>query len=176
MTAASPPPIEPQARRTIVLDGKMTSEVIRVWPEPSCWRLTEEGWQERRPWIHTRFADDPWSHRGKDDLPDLRGWEPRAEVLLEAVTGDVRKVLRPLDDKICWAVLQLVAAVPEAVELARDNLSLVALLALRATKAFEEVRADLSGRRHGLLPLAGLPPSKALLRVLASSRPGMRIR
>ena len=185
MTSPLAPPIEPQARRTVFLDGRRLHEVIRAWPEPSCWRLTpSEGWVERRPWIHTRFADDPWPHRGKDDLPDLRGWEPRVEVLLKDVPDDVRKVLRPLCDKVCWAVLKLVAAAPEVMELAPDNLSLVALIALTAEEAehphrvFEQVRAGLAGPRRHLLPLVGLPASKALLRVLAKldpealSRPG----
>ena len=185
MTSVPPPPIEPQARRTVLLDGRRRHEVIRAWPEPSCWRLTPgKGWVERRPWIHTRFAADPWPHRGKDDLPDLCGWEPRVEVLLTDVPRNVREGLRPLCDKICWAALRLVAAVPKIIPLARDNLSLVALLALTAEKpahrvaTFEEIRLGLTGSRRYLLPLAGLPPSRALLRVLAKldpealSRPG----
>jgi hypothetical protein len=185
VTSTPPPPIEPQARRAVAFDSRPELEVIRVWPRPSCWRfIPEAGWQERRPWIHTRFADDPWPHRGEDDLPDLRSWVPRVEVLLEAVPRNVRKVLRPLEDGACWPVLKLVAAVPEIIALASDNLSLVALLALTAQaadapdKTFDEVRTRLSGPRHQLLPLAGLPPSKTLLRVLkklepeALSRPG----
>ena len=185
MTSVPPPPIEPQARRTVLLDGRMVHEVIRAWPEPSCWRLTPlEGWVERRPWIHPRFADDPWPHRGKGDLPDLCGWEPRVEVLLQSVPRDVRQVLRPLGDEVCWAAMKLVAAVPKIIPLARDNLSLVTLLALTAEKpahrvaTFEGIRLGLTGSRRCLLPLAGLPPSRALLRVLAKldpdalSRPG----
>ena len=171
--------------RTAVLNGPPVREVIRVWPRPSCWRLTPgEGWVERRPWIHTRFADEPWPHRGEGDLRDLRGWNPRVEGLLEAVPRTVRKVLRPLCDRICWAALKLVAAVPGVMALARDNLSLVALLALtaekavRASRVFEQVQAGSAGRRRDLLPLAGLPSSKTLLPVLskldpeALSRPG----
>ena len=176
MTSVPAPPIEPQARRAVFLDKRMVQEAIRVWPAPSCWRWWPgQGWEERRPWIHPRLASNPWPHPTKNDLTDLRGWKPRVELLLQDVPLDVRQLLRPLGDGVSWAVLKLVAAVPEITDLARDNISLVGLLALTAEGAsegfFREIRALLELPRRELLPLLGLPPNRSLLRMLAKLGP-----
>jgi hypothetical protein len=177
------PPIQPQARREHVQCGALVHEVIRVWPDPVCYRLLPgRSWQEYRPWLHTHLAEKPppdLAHHNPlhDDSNDTRAWEPRIEPLFKMVPEQIREALDPLCETICWAALKLLAAVPAALDLGRSNLSLTAMLALWAEKApapeagFNEIRKKLRGPRRGLLPLIGLPASRALVRVLAKLDP-----
>ena len=177
-TPLTPPPIEPQAHREHVFRDLTIHDVIRVWPDPACFSLIPgRSWQEYRPRLHTRFAERPPPDPVYDDFLDLRGWSPRLEPLFKAVPEPIREALLPLCETICWAALRLVAAVPEALDLAPNHLSLLAMLALKAEQApdpgaaFEQVRVGLRGPRRGLLPLVGLPPSRALVRVVAKLDP-----
>ena len=179
-TPLPPPPIQPQARRAVVLCGAFVHEVIRVWPDPACYRLLPgRSWQEYRPWLHTGLAEqtppDPVHHNPlHDDSNDVRAWEPRVEPLFRAVPQAIREALDPLCETISWAALKLLAAVPAALDLARSNVSLMAMLALQAEKApaaFNAIRKKLRGPRRGLLPLVGLPASRSLVRLLAKLDP-----
>jgi hypothetical protein len=165
-------PIRPQAHRLIDIDGEQTMDVIRVWPEPACFRHTPfDGWLPRQPLLHVRLADEPPEEAefaGDDEV----GWSVPLSPLFAQIPAHVRDALAPQDVGVCWAVLRLAHDIPEVLDLVQDLASLGGLLALKAddhadrTGICGEIRAGLARPRRHLLPLVGLEPRERVVRIL----------
>lgn len=169
-------PITPQAHRVLDQDDHTRVEVLRVWPEPAAHCHDGDAWRSWRPEIHTRWADTPAED---DEFPgyDNIGWSHPLQPLLQAIPTDIRQAIAPLDDPHCWLTLRLLHDVPEALDITRDIPCLGGLLAQHVEDAAdrdaacEALRAALRRPRKHLLPLAGLPERKALLRALGRLDP-----
>ena len=165
-------PIRPQAHRLMDFEGERTFDVIRVWPEPACFRHTPvEGWLPRQPLLHVRVAHEPPEEAefaGDDEV----GWSVPLSPLFAEVPAQVREALMPQDVGVCWSVLRLAHDVPEVLSLVGDLPSLGGLLALEAddhadrARICGEIRAGLALPRRHLLPLVELEPRERMLRIL----------
>ncbi len=165
-------PIRPQAHRLMDVDGVRTMDVIRVWPEPACFRHTAwDGWQQRCPQLHVRLADEPPDDdesAGDDEI----GWSVPLSPLFAAIPVHVRNALMPQDVGICWAALRLTHEVPAVLDLMRDLPTLGGLLAMKAddhadrTGIYGEIRVGLARPRKHLLPLVELEPRQRVIRIL----------
>lgn len=144
-------------------------DVLQVWPEPACWRYSvAEGWRvERCPSHHGCWDEDGHPFEVVD------GWDLEVvDPLVAQIPAPVRAALSAFDGGLGWAVLRLLHDVPEALQHASDNPSLVGLVALQVDRAEQRDTAcrELRGLLHEppeqLLPLVGLPARRRMVHLL----------
>ncbi len=165
-------PIDPQANRS----RDTGLDAIQIWPSPALQTHTcAGGWRERAADLFLELDQEGDEvYRGTDTL----GWDVPLGPLLLRIPEEIRTALRAQPRAFSWPVLQLLHGLPDGLELAREQPSLVGLLAAKladagdreeATEALREGVAR--GRPVLLLPLVGLPPQRRLLNALLKTVP-----
>jgi len=166
-------PIEPQAHRS----RPAGIDAIRIWPRPSLYSYSPaRGWRERPADLLLGLDHEGEEvYRGADAL----GWDVPLGPLLLRIPEEIRAAMLHQPAPFSWPVMQLLHDVPEALALADELPSLVALLAGQVAGASDhevataELREELAPARPVLLlPLLGLPPERRLLDALAKTDPG----
>jgi len=172
-------PLTPDAHQVAGPADRPTIRALTAWPTP---RIAIYG-RRHQMWmpggallVPLRAADSDFSP--EDDRHDeLEGWSPPLPEVLRQIPRPIREALAPLPLGTQWRSLQLVAAVPEALELFRDNPTLAGWLADRTGSEFEPeaghqvVREVLRGPRREMLEVLGLPISRWMVRALAKTDP-----
>ena len=159
---------------------------MRVWPHPAWawWRPGQRRWFPGSLGTPGAVLADP--HEAHIDDHELDGWDIDVRTLMLAIPPEIRAAIRPLPKFYAWKALILLAAVPEALDLVRENPVLSGLLAIDQRRVFADepfhsttVRTDLLDAlrrpRRSLLPLLGLPNAKWILRALERMPPEVLI-
>ena len=182
-------PIEPQALRVSHFGHRRPiTTAITAWPRPACWAhgLADDGrWFPVSISTPGAVLADPYA-ANMDDEPEFEGWDGDLRALLQTIPAEIQEAIRPFPNVYAWKILKLLAAVPEALDVVRENPVLAGLLAIDPRRVFSDepfhcttVRTDLSEALHkpraALLGLVGLPDAPWIVRVLAKLSPDVLV-
>lgn len=170
-------PFEPQCVRVVDRGGEgPIVHAVRVWPSPrsALYGLVRGRWVYAPVCAAGSLLASPYDSH--PDEAELDGWDRDLRALLAPLPESVREAIAPLSRVYAWKVLEMLGALPDLIELARDAPTLAGLLAFlarddRLADPFEKLSALVGEPRHRLLPLLGLPSSRWVLRALSRIPP-----
>jgi len=173
-------PFTPSSTQVTGTAERPAIRIVQVWPTPriAIYGLRCDIWGPGGSLFVPLQVVEPGFTIAEDDRrPHEEGWDPPLSEALRQVPQPVRAALRPLPLGVQWRALQLVAAVPEALDLFRDNPTFGGLLAewhhseIDPEPGRQLVREALRRPRRQLLQLLGLPTRRWIVRALAKTDP-----
>ncbi len=171
-------PFKPQAIKVVKRGwDEATVIALRVYPGP---RMAFAG-PGRRRWMQgpvcaagAALANPQAEHI---DVRELQGWDIDLRTLLAQIPQEVRDAIACQPRVFAWRVLQMIDALPEALDLACELPVLAGLLAFPSPDGqpapYAEIRAVIHQPRRRLLPLVGLTDAAWIIRVIAKMDPSV---